>query len=117
MLKSTLIAGLTTALLITAGPSAAEPARAFHPDLEPSLNGQVSASGLFPTQAMEDEFTAYLQWTKARGMSRLAAFEPGRTQAEVFPTAAMAEQFLSYVEWTETTDAQSFHAFQVTNFD
>lgn len=116
MLKSTLITGLIAGLLVTAGPSSAEPLRAFHPDLEPALNGQVSATGLFPTQAMEDEFHAYLDWTKSQGLSRLVAFEPDRS-AEELPTLAMAEQFRSYLQWTESTEARPFHAFQVTNFD
>lgn len=30
--------------------------------LEPCINGSVSASGYFPSQAMEDQFNAYLQW-------------------------------------------------------
>jgi len=30
--------------------------------LEPCLNGQVSASGNFPNQSMEDQLQAYLRW-------------------------------------------------------
>lgn len=117
MLKSTLTAAVLTALLLNAGPGSAEPTRAFHKDLEPALNGQVSASGLFPTQAMEDAFHAYLRWTKENGLSRLAAFESQYRDTDVLPSTVMAEQFRTYLAWTETTEARRFHAFQVTNFD
>jgi hypothetical protein len=30
--------------------------------LEPCINGDVSASGNFPSQAMEEQFHAYLNW-------------------------------------------------------
>lgn len=117
MLKSTLTAGALTVLLLNAGPGSAEPARAFHKDLEPALNGQVSASGRFPTQAMEDAFHEYLRWTKENGLSRLAAFESQHRDREILPTLAMAEQFREYRAWTERTDARRFHAFQVMSFD
>lgn len=40
----------------------------FVRDLEPAINGEVSASGLFPTQAMEDQFNAYVRWTRENGL-------------------------------------------------
>jgi hypothetical protein len=36
-------------------------------NLEPCINGEVSSQGVFPTQAMEDQITAYLEWSAARG--------------------------------------------------
>lgn len=30
--------------------------------LEPCINGEVSSTGLFPTQEMEDQVFAYLDW-------------------------------------------------------
>lgn len=35
--------------------------------LEPCINGQVSASGTFPTQAMEEQIDAYLRWSNRTG--------------------------------------------------
>ena len=36
-------------------------------NLEPCINGQVSSQGVFPTQIMEDQITAYLEWSAAKG--------------------------------------------------
>jgi hypothetical protein len=36
-------------------------------DLEPAINGAVSASGTFPSQAMEDQIAAYLAWSDKTG--------------------------------------------------
>ena len=33
--------------------------------LEPCINGAVSSTGLFPSQEMEDQIFAYLQWRSA----------------------------------------------------
>jgi hypothetical protein len=33
--------------------------------LEPCINGDVSASGTFPTQEMEEQILAYLEWRSA----------------------------------------------------
>jgi hypothetical protein len=97
-------------------------------DLESAMNGAVSASGLFPTQPMEDAFVAYLDWTKAEGLSRLTAFESneanlaralsGEASASGrFPSQAMEDQFKDYLAWTDDTDAGLFYAFRVTDFD
>ena len=117
MLKSTLTAGFLAALLLNAGPAPADTNPNFHKDLEPALNGQVSATGLFPSQAMEDAFQAYLRWTKESGLSRLAAFESRQDETQILPTKDMVDQFRSYLAWTEATEARRFHAFMVTNFD
>jgi hypothetical protein len=36
-------------------------------DLEPCINGAVSASGAFPTQAMEEQINAYVAWSAKTG--------------------------------------------------
>jgi hypothetical protein len=36
-------------------------------DLEPCINGAVSVSGVFPTQAMEEQIEAYLAWSSEAG--------------------------------------------------
>lgn len=75
----------------------------------------------FPTQAMATEFAAYLRWTKAEGLSRLAAFkalaDPAYAGGVELPTEQMAEQFRAYLDWTERQGLSRFHAFNVTNFD
>ena len=127
MLKSTLIAGSLALLMFNTNPASSEPNR-LAVDLEPALDGAVSASGLFPNQEMEDAFEAYLEWTKAEGLSRLTAFETtGETPARAaagkgslsgrFPTQAMEDQFKAYLVWVDETDTGLFYAFRATNFD
>ena len=36
-------------------------------DLEPCFNGEVSATGAFPTQAMEEQVDAFVNWTAETG--------------------------------------------------
>jgi hypothetical protein len=115
MLKSTLIAGAIALTLFAAGPHAAE---IFAPAaVEPTANGEVSASGAFPTQAMEDQFLTYLAWTKVQGLSRLVAFEPRTGAADILPSAAMRAAFEDYLMWTTRNGTGHFYAFSVTNFD
>lgn len=81
----------------------------------------------FPTQEMAAQFEAYLAWTKARGLSRLAAFQepdadrihlsPNLAAEPRFPTPEMAEQFAEYLRWTREQDLGRFHAFKVSSFD
>ena len=75
MLKSSFLAGGLALLLISTSSQATALDETSARQLEPALNGEVSATGLFPTQAMEDAFNDYLAWTRERGLSRLAAFE------------------------------------------
>ena len=86
--------------------------------LEPCINGSVSRSGLFPSQAMEDEFAAYLAWTKAQGLNRLSAFESvideGASSGYRFPTPSMEEQFSAYMRWVEAEGLSPFYAFIAT---
>ncbi|MES9955790.1 MAG: hypothetical protein ABW086_01975 [Sedimenticola sp.] len=49
-------------------------------ELEPCLNGEVSASGMFPNQKMEDQFIAYLKWVDQQGLPRSYAFSHSGTR-------------------------------------
>lgn len=81
----------------------------------------------FPTPEMAEQFEAYLAWTKAQGLSRLAAFEepdanrihlsPNLSAEPRFPTPEMAEQFADYLRWTREQRLGRFHAFKVSTFD
>jgi hypothetical protein len=89
--------------------------------LEPTLNGGVSANGLFPTQAMQEEFSAYLDWTKDQGLSRLVAFESVIAGEDVagarLRSQRMEDQFVAYMIWVQEYELSPFYAFAVTNFD
>jgi hypothetical protein len=77
--------GLTLLLVCTTG--------AFASDLslEPCINGEVSATGNFPSQAMEDQIHAYLKWRSDHPYYLFAVasalietpFEEGTTAGEV----------------------------------
>ena len=100
-----------------------------HVNLDPCVNGMVSHSGLFPTQAMEDQFHAYVAWTQRNGLSLEHAFntitdvvtslEPGMnglvSASGRFPTQAMEDQFLAYKAWTQATGVGSTHLEQAMN--
>lgn len=95
-------------------------------ELDPCMNGQVSTSGLFPTQAMEEQFARYLEWTTAEGLYVTFALEPtveamttldpganGSVSATgTFPSQAMEDQFHAYLAWTEATGRDVTYAFQ-----
>jgi hypothetical protein len=125
MLKSTFIAGGLALLLINTSPQAAALDETNPRNLEPAQNGEVSATGLFPTQAMEDAFHDYLAWTKAEGLSRLAAFEAvdrdfpegEGSMSGRFPNQEMEEQFKEYLAWTTEGKTNLFYAFRVVDFD
>lgn len=51
----------------------ADPTRPVHA-LEPGMDANVSASGRFPNQAMEDQYHAYMDWVEAAGVDKLHAF-------------------------------------------
>ena len=127
MLKATLVAGGLALLTANKVPASSEPNRVAD-DLEPTLNGAVSASALFASKETEASFEGYLDWTKSNGLGRLAAFEtteetlvrapPGEgSQSEHFPTQAMEDQCKVSLTWVDETDAGLFHPFRVTNFD
>jgi hypothetical protein len=81
---------------------------------------------VFPTAAMAEQFSAYLAWTKSRGLSRLAAFErleqqvPGPMaddSATGLLSPEMSEQFAAYLRWTEEQGLGRFYAFKSVDFD
>ncbi len=125
MLKSIFVAGGFALLLAAATTQAAALDEASARYLEPTLNGEVSASGLFPSQEMEDAFNDYLAWTKTQGLSRLAAFEPvvrdfpeGQgSESGRFPNQAMEDQFKEYLAWTGEGNSGLFYAFRAVDFD
>ncbi len=117
MLKPTLIAAAIALSLFAIGPRAAETAIGTADHLEPAINGQVSASGLFPTQEIEDQFNDYLAWTKARGLSRLVAYEPRAGAEDVLPNEGMRQAFEDYLTWAVETDRGLYYAFTTRNFD
>ena len=117
MFKSILVTGIAGLLLLS---DPVQPAQPTSLDLEPAIDGAVSANGLFPTQAMEEAFAAYLRWTKDRGISRLAVFEPLIDAAAVeasLPNERMATQFDAYMRWVDEQGLSPFYAFMVTDFD
>jgi len=121
MIKSILATGIAGLLLLSSPGESAEPLGETGPDLEPAINGAVSSNGLFPSQDMEDEFAAYLGWTKDRGISRLVAFESmigGATSAgSALPSQGMEEQFAAYLRWVDDRCLSPFYAFMATDFD
>ncbi len=117
MLKPTLIAAAIALSLFAIGPRAGETAIGTADHLEPAINGQVSASGLFPTQEIEDQFNDYLAWTKARGLSRLVAYEPRAGAEDVLPNEGMRQAFEDYLTWAVETDRGLYYAFTTRNFD
>ena len=95
-------------------------------ELDPCLNGQVSTTGMFPTQAMEEQFTQYLDWTAAEGLDQRFALEPTTetvttldagangsvSSTAPFPSQAMEDQFNAYLAWTEAAGLDVTYAFQ-----
>ncbi len=78
-----------------------------------------SAGGLpDAVQEMEDQFAAYLQWTKDQGLPRLVAFESiidgGAESGHQLPTPAMAQQFSAYMRWVASEGLSPFYAFMAT---
>jgi hypothetical protein len=121
MLRSYFLAVTTGLVLISASAGSAEPDGGGNLDLEPAMNGAVSARGLFPSQAMEEEFSRYLRWAKEQGLSRLVAFESllangGDMQASL-GSRRMEEQFEAYLRWVEDQGHSPFYAFLVSDFD
>ena len=72
--RNAILAGALLAGALLAG-STAMANETYIDDLEPHINGGVSATGLFPTQAMENQFTEYLKWVKENGLPMDYAIE------------------------------------------
>ena len=95
-------------------------------ELDACMNGQVSASGLFPTQAMEEQFARYLDWATAEGLDVTFALQPtpeatttldpgangSVSETGIFPSQAMEDQFHAYLAWTEAAGLDITYAFQ-----
>jgi hypothetical protein len=93
--------------------------------LDPCVNGDVSASGRFPTQAMEDQFNRYLDWVAENNVDVTHAIDPrieatsalepagnGNISASGrFPTQAMEDQFNAYVAWVQNAGLTKAEAF------
>jgi hypothetical protein len=120
MSKAFVVAGIA-GLLLSAPVKSSEPVGGTSLDLEPAINGAISATGLFPSQAMEDAFAAYLRWTREQGLSRLVAFESmldaGTVHGMTLPTPHMTAQFEAYMSWVDAQDLSPFYAFAVSDFD
>lgn len=94
---------------------------------EVGMSGEVSYSGRFPTQAMEDQFNAYLAWAEQNNISAKHAFvgniEPlpsldGARNGNVsasgrFPTQAMEDQFTAYLNWVDQQGLDRDFALQL----
>ena len=65
---SKLLSSLSIAGLLATAPLASSAADQANLDLEPCINGGVSASGLFPTQAMEEQFIKYVEWADSHDL-------------------------------------------------
>lgn len=121
MFRAVIVAVVAGLLLMSAPVNSAEPVGGTSLDLEPAINGAVSATGLFPSQAMEEEFAAYLRWTKDEGISRLVAFESligaGSTAEVRLSSERMEGQFEAYLRWVEEQDLSPFYAFTASDFD
>ncbi|TVP79349.1 hypothetical protein [Thioalkalivibrio sp.] len=93
--------------------------------LDACLNGDVSASGRFPTQAMEDQYNAYVAWVEENNLDVTHAINPsieatsalepagnGNISASGrFPTQAMEDQYNAYVAWVQNTGLTKAEAF------
>jgi hypothetical protein len=121
MFKAVLLAGIASLPVLSPPVKSAEPMGGTSLDLEPAINGAVSATGLFPSQVMEDAFAAYLHWTRDQGISRLVAFESmldgGTAHGVTLPTQRMTAQFEAYMSWVDEQNLSPFYAFTVSDFD
>jgi hypothetical protein len=106
---------LPLALALAAFSVGAAPDPDLSIELEPCIRGDVSASGLFPTQAMEDAFESYLRWTQEQRLSPLVAFGSlivgGSDAGTLLPTPCMADQFGAYIHWIEEEGLSPLYAF------
>ena len=121
MFKSVLLTGIVGAFLLSGVARSADTAGATSLDLEPAINGAVSATGLFPSQVMEEEFMSYMHWVKAQGMSPLVAFESridgDASVTDVLPSQDMADQFTAYLRWVDEEGLSPFYAFMASDLD
>jgi len=118
---------LAAALAVAGSAQAAELSTPADLGYEVGMSGAVSFTGRFPTQAMEDQFNAYLAWVEQSGIEATYAFageiqpvpslEPGLngkvSETGRFPTQAMENQFNAYLTWVEKEQLASDYAFRL----
>lgn len=121
--KLTALAVLTA--VVAAGDlSAADPVTEAT-SLDPCINGQVSASGRFPTQSMEDEFNRYRTWVTENGLGLEHALSTASQPVHAleasidatvsasgrFPSQTMEDEYRAYVAWTRQVGLDTIYAF------
>jgi hypothetical protein len=125
ILPKTLV--LAIALAMGGGLHAAELRTPAELGYEVGMSGQVSYSGRFPSQAMENQFKAYLAWVEENGITAEHAFvgkiQPlpsldGAKNGNVsatgrFPNQAMEDQFKAYLSWVEREGLDRDYALQL----
>lgn len=126
MSKNSLKALAFVAVLTAAGSlQAMEVTNPGQVGLDPCVNGDVSTSGRFPTQAMEDQFNRYLDWVAENNLDVTHAINPsieatsalepagnGNISASGrFPTQAMEDQYNAYVAWVQDAGLTKAEAF------
>lgn len=118
---------LTLALAMVGGLHATELRTPAELGYEVGMSGEVSHTGRFPSQAMEDQFKAYLAWVEQNEISAEHAFvgkiEPlpsldgvlnGNVSATGrFPNQAMEDQFKAYLSWVEREGLDRDYALQL----
>ena len=118
---------LAVALAMAGGLHAAELRTPAELGYEVGMSGEVSYTGRFPNQAMENQFDAYLAWVEQNGISAEHAFvsriQPlpsldGAKNGNVsatgrFPNQAMEEQFKAYLAWVEREGLDRDFALQL----
>jgi hypothetical protein len=129
MIKNLTLTTLTlaAALAVAGSLQAAELTTPANMGFEVGMNGEVSYSGRFPTQAMEDQYNAYLAWVDANGLDVTHAVAPeirpvpsldgvlnGNVSATGrFPTQSMEDQFNEYLTWVERDGLDQGYAFRL----
>ena len=118
---------LAIALALAGGVQANSQATPANLGFEVGMSGDVSYTGRFPSQAMEEQFNAYLEWVAANNLDVTHAVAKtivpvpsldgvlnGNVSATGrFPTQAMEDQFNAYLEWAEQAGLGSDYAFQL----
>ena len=129
MIKNLTLKTLTfaAALIVAGGLQASELNTPANLGYEVGMSGEVSYSGRFPTQAMEDQYNAYLAWVDANDLDvthavaseiRPVASLDGVLNGNVsatgrFPTQAMEDQFNRYLSWVEQDGLDQSYAFRL----
>jgi len=118
---------LAAALAVAGSVQATESTTPANMGFEVGMNGEVSYSGRFPTQAMEDQYNAYLAWVDANDLEVTHAVAPeirpvasldgvlnGNVSATGrFPTQSMEDQFNEYLTWVERDGLEQNYAFRL----